>query len=57
MKMRKLGKGDSDLTKKLDKEAEKEETAQARKFDRILMMQNMTEWIKPQTNLTKEIKV
>ena len=33
MKMRKLGKGDSDLTKKLDKEAEKG-AAQARKFDR-----------------------
>ena len=27
MKMRKLGKGDSDLTKKLDKEAEKRGTS------------------------------
>ena len=33
MKMRKLGKGDSDLTKKLDKETDKK-AAQARKFDR-----------------------
>jgi len=33
MKMRKLGKGDSDLTKKLDKETDKR-AAQARKFDR-----------------------
>ena len=34
MKMRKLGKGDSDLTKKLDKETDKK-VAQARKFDRV----------------------
>ena len=56
MKMRKLGKGDSDLTKKLDKETDKKEIHKQESLIE-LMMQNMTEWIRHADKLDKGEKV